>query len=276
MTQPRITRNKMRGTYEVEFEDETLTLTSVTTINKRGVPAPGIDRWARLRVAEVAFDKLDIWQRMGRADAVAWLKEAPYRESDRAAVQGSDIHAWAERHVLEQVQEIDDAPEAQRPYIEGFLQWVKDFQVDFEASEFVGFNLTYGYAGTGDMLHYIPGMPGLGMTDIKTGKGVYGEAATQLAAYRRFEHVVLDQKTKTVVPMPKVDWCAVLHLTPTGYNFIPVDTSDEIFRYFLYAQQVGIFVQEASRKVLGDPLEPPPPLTAPRPSYPPNVTALVD
>jgi hypothetical protein len=233
------------------WRDETFD--SVTTIIGGGVPKPALKAWGEKLVAETAFDKLDIWKGMTREEAVDWLKRSPFRETDRAAVQGSDIHDWAEKYVLGHAPDIDSLPLLQRPYAQGFLQFLADWEPEYEMTEATVYNREYGYAGTCDFLARIRRQQlGLVLGDYKTGKGVYGEVAMQLAAYRHAEFVGLPDGTEH--PMPTVDRCAVLHLTPKGYELIPVRADQEAFEFFLYAQQIRIFCEAVSRQVLGVPL----------------------
>src|SRR5205823_2346133 len=151
-----------------------------------GVPKPQLKAWGERRVAEVAWDKHDVWQQIDRDEAVDWLKRAPFRETDKAAVQGTDIHAWAEAYVLGQP--VPEPPLLQRPYVDGFLRFLDEWKPRYEMTEATLYNRRYGYAGTCDFIAHMDGL-GLVLGDYKTGKGVYGEVALQLAAYRHAEFI---------------------------------------------------------------------------------------
>lgn len=250
MSSPRNATSTNRGrTYDWNGER----FDSVTTIIGGGVPKPALKAWGERLVAETAYDRHDIWTNMDRGEAVDWLKRSPFRETDRAAVQGSDIHDWAEKYVLGAPVTVEDAPEAQRPYLDGFLAFLSDFSPTYEMTEASVYNRHYRYAGTLDAIVDVPGVGRL-LMDYKTGKGVYGEVAMQLAAYRYAEFVGLPDGTEA--PMPAVDGAAVLHLTPGGYHLIPVQADEAAWRYFLFAQQVRIFCVDHARNVLGQPLVP--------------------
>lgn len=270
MSDPRNATTTNRGrTYR--WRDETFD--SVTTIIGGGVPKPALQGWGQKLVAETAVRKVEIWMGMEPQEAVDWLKRAPYRETEKAAVQGTDIHAWAERWALGDRGLIDNLPEAQQPYGRAWQQFIAEWQPVWEMSEASVYNRAYGYAGTLDALMRIERNDlGLGLVDYKTGKGVYPKVAMQLAAYRHAEFIGLPNGDE--VPMPAVDWCGVLHLTPTGYELIPVRAGTEEFRAFAYAQQVRLFCLNGS-EVLGAPLVPPSHVPDPRPTFPPNVEALV-
>lgn len=226
---------------------------SVTTIIGGGVPKPALKPWGEKLVATTAVDKLNQWETMDRDDAIDWLKRSPFRETDRAAVQGSHIHDWAEKHVLGLPVAVEDAPEIQRPYLDGFLRFIAEWHPEYEMTEASVFSRRYRYAGTLDAIVTLDGIGRL-LVDYKTGKGVYGEVGLQLAAYRYAEFVGLPDGSEA--PMPKVDGAAVLHLTPTGYRLIPVQADETAWRYFLYAQQVRLFCVDHASTVLGQPLIP--------------------
>lgn len=251
MTNPRNATTTNRGrTYDWHGE----IFDGVTTIIGGGVPKPALKAWGERLVAETAVKKRRIWADMTSDEAVDWLKRAPFRETDRAAVQGSDIHDWAEKHVLGLPVAVADAPEPQRPYLEGFLQFLADFHPEYEMTEASVYSRAYRYAGTLDAIVTIPGEGRL-LVDYKTGKGVYGEVGMQLAAYRFAEFVGLPDGTEA--PMPPVDGAAVLHLTPDGYRLVPVAADETAWRYFLYAQQVRLFCVDHANNVLGQPLTAP-------------------
>jgi hypothetical protein len=177
---PRNATTTARGR-SYRWRDETFD--SVTTIISGGVPRPALKAWGERLVAETAVAKASTWAQMEPDEAIDWLKRSPWRETDRAAVAGSDIHAWAERWALGLAPSIDDLPEAQRPYAQGFAAFVSDWHPCWEMSEATVYNRRYGYAGTLDAVVNLADR-GVALIDFKTGKGVYGEVALQLAAYR--------------------------------------------------------------------------------------------
>lgn len=249
MTNPRNATTTSRGrTYQ--WRDETFD--SVTTIISGGVPKPALKAWGERVVAETAVKKKDVWAKMTPEEAVDFLKRSPFRETDKAATKGSDIHEWAEAHVLGQPIAEPRAEIAET--CDQFKAFIADWSPTFEASEVTVYNREHGYAGTLDTIVVLDGFRYL--MDFKTGKGVYGEVALQLAAYRHAEFMGLPDGTEE--PMPKVDGCAVLHLRPKGYQVIPVAAGQAEFRAFLYAQQVRRFCARGGLgdQALGQPLKP--------------------
>lgn len=231
---------------------------SVTTIIGNGVPKPALKEWGQRRVAEFAVDRIDQWLEMGRDEAIDWLKRAPNRETDRAAARGSDIHDWARAWVLGQP--VPEPRAELRPWCDAFLAFLDDWKPEYVLSEATVYSRTWHYAGTLDFIAVLTDLgpvPVLG--DYKTGKGVYGEAAMQLAAYRHADFLGLPDGTEA--PMPETAGAVVLHLRPDllpkpGYQLVPVDAGPQMFRAFLYAQQIHRFTTELSRQCLGTPCAP--------------------
>lgn len=251
------------------------TFTSVTTVIGGGIPKPALVNWAAKRVAEIAVERHPVWAKMDtNSEKIDWLKRAPYRERDGAAIQGSAIHDWAEKRALGLPITVDDMPAEQRPYGEAFLRFAHEMAPTWEMAEASVYNRAHGYAGTLDALMYVPAMgDGLGLVDYKTSRtGIYPETALQLAAYRTAEFIGLADGTE--VPMPPVEWCAALWITPTGCHLIPIDAGPLAFEYFLHAQQVRDFCEDIGKLLVHPAVTVPQPL--PRDTAPVNVEALVD
>ena len=284
MTNPRNATTTSKGrTYR--WRDESFP--SVTTIIGGGVPKPALVGWAAKRVAETAVAKRRIWEAMDQpAEMVDWLKRAPYRERDGAAVQGSAIHDWAEKRVLGMPVTVEELPAEQQPWAISFLQFTHEMEPTWEMSEASVYNRTDGYAGTLDALLRLsdravqqirdsggPDLSGLGLVDYKTNKsGIFPETALQLAAYRHAEFVGLPDGTET--PMPHVDWCAALWITDTGYELVPVNAGHLAFEYFLAARMVRDFCDDVGRGLLRPAATLPHP--AGRPAAATNIHALTD
>ncbi len=260
---------------------------SVTTIIKGGLPAPALQHWGMRAVAEYAvanhrqiaamLGAVTLRKAEGRAepalierlrglfgagetepvyvisdpDAIAstvdWLKNAPYRESRRKMDIGTAVHAIVEATILERPIPAPDPELA--PFVAQFEAWRTAFSPTFEMSEASVFSDAESYAGTLDIIAVVGGRRLL--IDTKTGKGVYPEAALQLAAYAHADFVGLADGTDE--PMPKVEGGAVLHLRPDGYAFVPVRIDDDVFRAFLFAREVFRWCEETSRGVIGEP-----------------------
>ncbi|MGW1071511.1 hypothetical protein [Streptomyces sp. NPDC002537] len=244
-------------------------LRRVTTILEQGcAKGEALTIWAGNITAETAMAHLPQLVAASRVpeqreEMTTWLKRAHIRRKDERADVGTAVHRLIEAHVLGQPMpaELLDDPEMQ-PYLRHFTRFVEEWRVEFEASEMVVGSSEAGYAGTLDYLLRSPllakeyGVPAstVFMGDTKTGgeldvKGVYPEAALQMAAYRNARVAWLRDGTK--VPMPATySTGVVLHLRPEGYRLIPVTCDDEVFRAFLVIQRAAEWTSGLSKKVI--------------------------
>jgi hypothetical protein len=257
-----------QGWYRVPDTGEKLR--RVTTILTQGSSkGDALTIWAGNLVAETALDNLPQLVAASltparRQEMYDWLRRAPMRKKDERADIGSAVHRLIEARVLGQPvpDELADDPEM-APYISHFQRCVAEWRIEFEASEMVVGNITDGYAGTLDYLLRSPriaaafGVPARTtyVGDTKTGgeldvKGVYPEAALQMAAYRRAEVAWLRDGTR--VPMPAVHGRGVvLHLRPEGYRLIPVDCGDQVYAAFRTIQAAADWATGLSKTVIG-------------------------
>ncbi len=90
-----------------------------------------------------------------------------------------------------------------------------------------------------------------------TGRGVYGETALQVAAYR-YAEVYLDADGNEQ-PMVSVDRTFVLHIQPDTYDLVPLVADEAAFESYLKAQANYLANVQSKRldKLLGLPLNPP-------------------
>lgn len=262
---------------------------SVTTIIKGGLPAPALMGWGMRSVAEYAvanhrqiaamLGSVRLQRAEGRIEietvsrlqalfgairdgkpvapvyvvddpdaiesAVKWLASAPYRERDRKADVGSAVHSQIEAIILGKPR--PEPGPAVAPYLVQFDRFVADFAPEWEASEGTVYSDSESYAGTLDWIAVIGGRRLIG--DTKTGKGVYPEAALQLAAYAHADFMGLTDGTDA--PLPAFDGGVVLHLSPDAYRLVPVRIDDDIFKAFLFAREVFRWAEETSKGVLG-------------------------
>lgn len=243
---PTITARK-RGTghsYEVNGRPAK----GVTTLIKGGVPAPALTYWAADEAARFAVENPDLIGDLGAVKAYEKIRRSPWRERDRKALIGTDIHKLAERLGRgEEVEVRDDLV----PYVDAALTFMEEHSVRVLASEATVASVRWHYAGTLDLIAETA--HGRLLIDYKTGSGVYVEAALQLAAYRYAEWM-LDPYTGDVVPMPEVEGAAVCHLRPDGYSLVPVVANRDVHRTFIYAAQVALALDGARDALIGEPL----------------------
>ena len=130
-----------------------------------------IGEWVDLKVYNTLY-KLNVFKPKVRI---------PKKTMEKAAELGSAIHLGAS--FIAQGQGVDwDAldPSLVKP-LNQFVQWTKDFQVEFIESELVLYSPEFGFAGTVDILCRILGKQ-LYVVDIKTGQPSF-TVGPQTAAY---------------------------------------------------------------------------------------------
>ncbi|MFD6620047.1 hypothetical protein ACFWFB_32920 [Streptomyces albidoflavus] len=261
-----------QGWYRVPGTD--IKLRRVTTILSQGFPKPQLVFWAANLTAADALATLPalVAASLRPADKEAAydrLRKGHIRKKDERASIGGAVHEVIEAHVLgEPVPESFLTDDEIAPFVDNFLRFVKEWEVEFEASEMVVGNLTDGWAGTLDYLFRsrliaqllkVPPQT-LFIGDTKTGgeldeKGVYPEAGAQMSAYRRAEVAWLRDGTQ--VPMPRVHEVGiVLHLRPEGYRPVPLKCGDDVYEDgFRYAQGLAEFQRVLSKSIVGEALK---------------------
>lgn len=182
------------------------------------------------------------------SEASAWLRAAATEERDRAAAIGSAVHDSIangvspddipdELHTLKDGQPVTVDGVSVRGRIKQFLDWRRASGATVLAQEFQVFNLTAGYAGSGDL---IVGFPSgrVALVDLKTGSGVFSDHAIQVRAYREGEFVgagdVVDDATTTTLRM--VTDLGILHLAEDHWEYLALrddPESGEAFRGLL-------------------------------------------
>jgi hypothetical protein len=259
-----------QGWYRVPGTDTKLR--RVTTILSQGFPKPQLVFWAANLTATDAFTHLPRLVAASinpahREETYDWLRKGHIRKKDERAEIGGAVHDIIEAHVLgSPIPESFLTDDEIAPFVDNFLRFVNEWEIEFEASEMVVGNLTDGWAGTLDYLfrsrpiaHLLKVPPQtLFVGDTKTGgeldeKGVYPEAGLQMSAYRRAEVAWLRDGAQ--VPMPEVhDVGIVLHLRPEGYRPMPLKCGDDVYAVFRHVQAVAEFQSSLSKSVVGEAL----------------------
>ncbi|MER8233525.1 hypothetical protein [Streptomyces sp. NPDC094049] len=257
MTQPRHARDTERGRY---YSDPAggpalVSVTNVidTAVNKSMALVP----WGVKLTVEHVLDHLDAVAERAAADRPVLTRElkAIHREvKERAADLGNRVHAAAEAHVL-------GAPVADdlevRPYAEQLRRWLTSWRVDLAehvvATEITCFHRRLGYAGTADLMVWLPtgpgGQPELWLIDYKSSatrpaKSVYPENTLQLAALRYCETVLLPDDTDA--PMPHIDRTGVLNLRARSHALVPMPGDRTAHRAFRGALETTKWLHTAA------------------------------
>lgn len=163
-----------------------------------------------------------------------------------------------------------------------FDAWLQRFTPEYTAAEMPVYSERFGFAGSLDAILTIGGVRLL--TDYKTrrepltAKGEaqtpYPETSLQLAAYRhadlglvararRFEkqkrrYYLLspDERAAASVKMPEVDGGLCIILTPQSCEAYPMRCDQEVFDFFLYCFESWRWLEDVSKRVVGDVLIP--------------------
>lgn len=230
---------------------------SVTTIVSNGEPKPALVGWAKKVTAEAAVNSHDLVgeliNRDGDQAAIDHLKGAAYRQRDAAGALGSRLHEVAELEVLQGEEFPDPGDPAARQLLQHFRHFIKETSPEWLAVEAIVYNETHRYAGTMDAAATIPGHFGGEpvIVDWKSGSGVYGSFALQLAAYAHAESVI--------GPNGPIDWegqvsrekAAVVHIVPSGWKLYEIDVSQAIFDAFLTCRDMAYWAMEQSNGAVG-------------------------
>lgn len=229
---------------------------SVTTALK-SMPKPFLIGWAAKMTAECAVEDHGLIGTMlekganGKKAALAYLKQARYRDSEGKGDRGTIVHAAIEAYLAgkpvdpEAVQAAlneKNVPEALHKatfkMIDGVTEFLFDFEPEVIWSEATVYSRKHGYAGTADLICRMrvgdSVLPVI--LDIKTGKSIYNEVAMQLTAYARADFVGLDDGTeKPLLPRgQKIQHGVCIRPTPGGkYERANFDLTDEVFDKFL-------------------------------------------
>lgn len=224
----------------------------VTTVIGSGIPKPALMPWAIREVSTFAANNLELLGQLDIDARIDLLRGAPYRDRDKAARRGTEVHALAER--LADGEEVD-VPEELSGHVDSYLQFLDEWNVHPVLLEAVVGHRTHKWMGTLDLVADLAdGQRWL--LDLKTTRsGIYGETALQMAAYRHAEFYLDAQGHEQ--PMPAVDKVGAIWCRADGYDLVPVNADATVYRCFRYAQQIAAFTTVHSKEWIHDVLPPP-------------------
>lgn len=233
------------------------------------LPKPFLQHWAAKMTAELAVDSLDYIGQMAERDregAVSYLSGASRRYTRARADLGSAAHDVFER--LIRGEHVGRVHPDIAPHTEHFREFLRVVNPELIRAEDVAWSDKYRYAGSFDAIlrvwfreddkgRAVPtpdrsGEPHVLMVDYKTSKSIYPVVALQMAAYAHADCLIDTDGIR--VMHPDYDGGAVLHITESGWQFLPVNISDEVFGHFLHLRDVFDWERETSRRVVGKPL----------------------
>ncbi len=227
----------------------------VTTMLGDGVPKPALINWAANSTAEYAVDNWDKLSELGISERLKELQGARYAVTDKAKKRGTEVHAFAER--LVKGEQVTGIPDELRGHVEAYVRFLDQFEVDPILVEATIVNYKHGYAGTLDLVAELTDSDGQRRTlllDVKTNeKGIFGETALQLAAYRYAEFY--QDADGNELPMPEVEGCGAILVNSDGARLIPCTSGPEQFKSFRIAAAMRDIVK-GSRDLVGAPVQP--------------------
>ncbi len=239
-------------------------LWSVTTLLK-ALDKPALPRWAAAAVAEHVVENAGYLaqdlERFGPKEVRYQLSQAPYKSKSRAAEIGTAVHEQIDAIVrgAERPPVPPDLAHEVLPRLQQFLRFEQEWRPRYGGAEMTVVNPEHGWAGTLDMLAEI-GERGLGLIDVKCTKegkggkpGVYVEHPLQVAAYAHATEIVpIRGAWAEPVPMPPVQWGAVLWLNTERYELVEVDISEATYRAFRVAAEIFRYMDgPGKRSILG-------------------------
>jgi hypothetical protein len=224
-------------------------VTTVLRVVDRSGPIAG---WARREVAACAVRNLDTLIAMraegGPNAAVNWLKTIPDYARDKAADRGTQVHLLAEQIVRGGE---PDVPEELAGHVSAYRTFLRRWSPRFLAVEQMVCSLTHGYAGTCDAIADIGGERWL--LDIKTGNGIYPEAALQLAAYGAAQFIGRPGDPRRY-RLPRPTRFGVVHVSADRAELVPVAVDRLTFATFLQALELWRWTQGPAKTVIGQPI----------------------
>jgi hypothetical protein len=210
-----------------------------TSVNKTRALAP----WAVKVTLEWIFDhRMEVARRAitDRDGLAKQLKQIHQDVRTTASDLGTEIHRAAELWLLGAPFAVTREVAPYLAQLEKFLNfWGVDVDKHVEAAEITCLHRRLGYAGTADLMVWLPTGEGrvleLWLIDFKTSatrsaKEVYPENTQQLAALRYCETVLLPDDTEQ--PMPKIQRTGVLNLRAKSHALVEMPAGRDAHKAF--------------------------------------------
>lgn len=213
---------------------------SVTEIINKGYPKPALTTWAAKETATFVADNRELIWKLQRDEMIDLAKGAPFRDRDRAAGRGTEVHRLA--RAITEHREVE-VPEELVGHVDAHMAFLEAWQPRNDHLEVSVYSRRWRYGGTFDWLTQIPHLGDSCLLELKTNRsGPFGEAALQFAGYGNAEFYLDDQGCECA--MPEIDWYGILWLRADGADLYRYDVTEEEFRVFLYCQRIAQWMEE--------------------------------
>lgn len=191
-----------------------LELNSVTTVLSATTSKPWLTAWAAKLAAEFAVEQHEhigkTIELAGAEAAIGMVKGAAEQRRNDARDRGTFVHDIVEALILDTP--LPEFTDDVAPYADAFVDWCIAWQPRFLAAEATVARPEHGWAGTLDVIAYLPALGRTLVIDCKTGANLDRDMIVQLGTYQRATEVWLPLGRK--VRMPETAGCAVLHIRP--------------------------------------------------------------
>jgi hypothetical protein len=256
VTNPKHARDTAQGRYYTDPAGgpDLVSVTNVldTSVNKTRSLMP----WAVKVTLEWIFEhRMDVARRAitDREALTKQLKQIHIDARDQAADLGTIIHKAAELRLLGAPFAVEREVAPYLAQLEAFLGfWGVDIDKHVEAAEITCLHRRLGYAGTADLMVWLPTGEGraleLWLIDFKTSatrsaKDVYPENTQQLAALRYCETVLLPDDTE--LPMPRIQKAGVLNLRAKSHALVEMPADRAAHKAFRGALVNALWLHDA-------------------------------
>lgn len=198
----------------------------VTTVLGK-LDKPWMKPWVSGLIADYVADNRDWLRDAPDPDAIrSVLKAVPNHVTNAALLRGTDLHSHAE--TLHTTGTVDLPPGEQADMVQAVADFIDVWHIETIGCEIPLANTSKRWAGTTDLiarstpLARALNLPddALLILDYKTNqKGIYPESAIQVATYA---HADIAHINGVEQPMPPIAGAALVRVTPTGCEVVPV------------------------------------------------------
>lgn len=208
----------------------------VTTLIGDGLAKPALINWAANTTANYAVDRWEELTALAVSERLERLKRARYDDLDRAARRGTEVHALAEKLVAGTEVNV---PDELAGHVESYVRFLDDFEPEPLLVEAVVASRKWRYAGTLDLVARIRGE--VWILDVKTTRsGIFPDVALQIAAYRHAElYITAGGAAEWPMDSLGITRSGAIHVRADGYDLVPLDTSEAVFKDFLHVAWVA-------------------------------------